>query len=155
MCSNASCLNMQHAQEDDRYHMYHLAERALCILDANANTKTSLPPLSSLSVSEPLQYTTDDLDYSQFYDYSEGATDIIATDEYSEPQVNEKRKRKDNKNHVFSCDVSLSVGHFICQCVLCVVCVSVFYVYVHTRIPGTGINLLCDHIFSKSSNGKF
>ncbi|KAF3836104.1 hypothetical protein F7725_028662, partial [Dissostichus mawsoni] len=33
-------------------------------------------------------YTTDDLDYSQFYDYSEGATDTIPTDEYSEPQPN-------------------------------------------------------------------
>lgn len=37
--------------------------------------------------SQPLQYPTDDLDYSQFYDYSEGATDTIPTDEYTEPQV--------------------------------------------------------------------
>lgn len=37
----------------------------------------------------PPQYPTADLDYSQFYDYSEGATDTIATDEYSGPQVNE------------------------------------------------------------------
>lgn len=41
-------------------------------------------------LSQPLQYPTDDLDYSQFYDYSEGATDTIPTDEYAEPQVNEK-----------------------------------------------------------------
>lgn len=54
-------------------------------------------PLFLLSLSQPLQYTTDDLDYSQFYDYSEGATDIVPTDEYSEPQVNEKRKRREKK----------------------------------------------------------
>lgn len=40
--------------------------------------------------SQPLQYPTDDLDYSQFYDYSEGATDTTPTDEYTEPQVKEK-----------------------------------------------------------------
>lgn len=65
-------------------------------LDANANTKPSLPPPPSLShpfcLTPPppslLQYTTDDLDYSQFYDYSEGATDTVPTDEYAEPQVN-------------------------------------------------------------------
>lgn len=50
-----NCLNMWHAQ-DDMSHMYHLlAERALCILDANANTKTSLhPTLSPLSLSTSL-----------------------------------------------------------------------------------------------------
>lgn len=40
--------------------------------------------------SQPLQYPTDDFNYSQFYDYPEGATDTISTDEYTEPQVNEK-----------------------------------------------------------------
>lgn len=58
--------------------MYHL--------DANANTKTLSPP----SLPQLLQYPTADLDYSQYYDYSEGATDTISTDEYTGPQVNEK-----------------------------------------------------------------
>ncbi|KAG7216742.1 hypothetical protein INR49_021125 [Caranx melampygus] len=46
-------------------------------------------------VSQPgrVGYTTDDLDYSQFYDYSEGATDIVPTDEYSEPQLFQRKKR--------------------------------------------------------------
>lgn len=56
--------------------MYHL--------DANANTETSSPS------PPPLQYPTADLEYSQYYDYSEGATGTISTDEYTEPQVNEK-----------------------------------------------------------------
>ncbi|CAL8324014.1 unnamed protein product [Boreogadus saida] len=34
------------------------------------------------------EYTTDDLDYSQFYDYAEGATDSVPAEEYSEPQLN-------------------------------------------------------------------
>lgn len=47
------------------------------------------PHSESLQAQEPLEeYTTDDLDYSQFYDYSEGATDIIPTDEYSDTQLN-------------------------------------------------------------------
>ncbi|GLD74855.1 collagen alpha-1(XI) chain [Lates japonicus] len=47
------------------------------------------PHSDSLQAQEPEEeYTTDDLDYSQFYDYSEGATDIVPTDEYSEPQLN-------------------------------------------------------------------
>lgn len=75
-----------------------------------------VPLCLSLSLSHPLQYTTDDLDYSQFYDYSEGATDIIPTDEYSEPQVNEKRKKE-----------IVSV---------CVVRVSQRYVYMHTSTLG-------------------
>lgn len=75
--------------------MYHL--------DANANTKPSLRPLlPPPSLSLPLwpfplpsqQYTTDDLDYSQFYDYSVGATDTVPTDEYAEPQVNQKEKKE-------------------------------------------------------------
>lgn len=78
---------MYHVQ-DDMCPVYHL--------DANANTETSLRP--PLSLSHPLQYTTDDLDYSQFYDYSEGVTDIVPTDEYSEPQVN-------GKGNVFLCDL--------------------------------------------------
>lgn len=57
--------------------MYHL--------DANANTNTLSP-----SLPQTLQYPTADLDYSQYYDYSEGATDTISTDEYTGPQVNEK-----------------------------------------------------------------
>lgn len=75
---------MQHVQ-DDLYRMYHL--------HANANTKTSLHPAVSLSLSHLLQYTTD-LDYSELYDYSEGATDIISPDENSEPQVNEKKEKE-------------------------------------------------------------
>lgn len=47
------------------------------------------PHGESLQAQQPEdEYTTDDLDYSQFYDYSEGATDTIPTDEYSEPQPN-------------------------------------------------------------------
>lgn len=47
----------------------------------------------------PLQYTTtDDLDYSQFYAYSEveGETETVPTDEYeagSDPQVNKTLKK--------------------------------------------------------------
>ncbi|CAL8399507.1 unnamed protein product [Arctogadus glacialis] len=47
------------------------------------------------------EYTTDDLDYSQFYDYAEGATDSVPAEEYSEPQrtkrsvsMRKKRTRK-------------------------------------------------------------
>uniref|UniRef100_A0A3Q3LB79 Fibrillar collagen NC1 domain-containing protein n=1 Tax=Mastacembelus armatus TaxID=205130 RepID=A0A3Q3LB79_9TELE len=52
------------------------------------------PHSDALQAQEPEEeYTTDDLDYSQFYDYSEGATDIVPDEEYSKPQVNETRKR--------------------------------------------------------------
>ncbi|CAG5895738.1 unnamed protein product [Menidia menidia] len=44
------------------------------------------PHSDSLQAQEPEEYTTD-LYYSQYYDYSEGATDIIPTDDYSEPQL--------------------------------------------------------------------
>lgn len=94
-------------------------------LDANANTKPSLSPNPSIPhpfcltppPPSPLQYTTDDLDYSQFYDYSEGATDAVPTDEYAEPQVNEKNGKKERKNKNVSCVspcVSLSVA-FSCR----------------------------------------
>lgn len=69
---------------------------ALCIILMLMLTQRPLRP--PLSLSHPLQYTTDDLDYSQFYDYSEGATDIVPTDEYSEPQVN-------GKGNVSLCDL--------------------------------------------------
>lgn len=67
----------------------------ICDADANANILFSSSFSLSLSVYhslfQPLQYTPgdlDDLDYTQFYDYSEGATETIPTEEYSEPQVN-------------------------------------------------------------------
>uniref|UniRef100_A0A8C6PVU5 Collagen, type XI, alpha 1a n=1 Tax=Nothobranchius furzeri TaxID=105023 RepID=A0A8C6PVU5_NOTFU len=50
----------------------------------------------SLQAQEPSEYNIDDLDYSQFYDYSEGPTDVAPIDGLSEPQVNEKiRENKD------------------------------------------------------------
>ncbi|KAA8580958.1 hypothetical protein FQN60_013916 [Etheostoma spectabile] len=56
------------------------------------------PHRDSLQAQEPEAEYTTDLDYSQFYDYSEGATDTIPTDEYSDPQrkkrsVSMKKKR--------------------------------------------------------------
>lgn len=51
--------------------------------------------------SQPLQYPTANLEY---YEYFEGATDAIPTDEYTEPQVNEKLERGT------SSVVALSVG---------------------------------------------
>lgn len=57
----------------------------ICIISMLMLTPRLSPPLP-----QPLQYPTADLDYSQYYDYSEGATETISTDEYTGPQVNEK-----------------------------------------------------------------
>lgn len=43
----------------------------------------------------PLQYTTDDLDYSLFDEYSEGTTETSPTYDDFEPQVNGKSEGQD------------------------------------------------------------
>lgn len=109
------CLSSWTHIQDDMCNVYHRG--------ANANTKPSFrppPPPISLFVLFCLtpppppppsqQYTTDDLDYSQFYDYSEGPTDTVPTDEYAEPQVNETEKRENVSCCVSLCHVFLDVN---------------------------------------------
>lgn len=50
-------------------------------------------PLSLLC--HPLQYTTDDLDYTSFDEYSEGTTETSPTYDDFEPQVNRKSEGQD------------------------------------------------------------
>lgn len=102
----------------------------LCVLDANANTNAESS--FSLCLSHPLQYITDDLDYSQFYDYSEGATDTVPTDEFSEPQVNGKKGKWKKKDLFTMWCLFLSVS--LLWFVLCAVCVSHEDVYLHTNV---------------------
>lgn len=68
----------------------------------------TLKPLSLL-LCHPLQYTTDDLDYSPFDEYPEGATETSPTYDDFEPQVNGKSEGQD----VFALSQS-DFGSFVC-----------------------------------------
>lgn len=95
--------------------------------------------LSSFSVCELLQYNTDDVDYTPFYDYSDGATDTVPTDEHYEPQVIEKRER--GKKGGGAC-------YLLCVFVLHRLCVSVSFIVTPVTVSQCSIGCACKQSYS-------